>query len=97
MREWAEKKPNIFHLSQENEGDCDIDSDCNGDLKCGKDNCPGTNFHAMADCCYKQSKKKNEDMYFPDPPSSCGFKGVVGFSSFWVCRNLFAEHILMND
>ena len=37
-----------------NQGDCDYDSDCNGDLICGKDNCkdlwPGFG-DAYADCC----------------------------------------------
>ena len=41
---------------EENEGDCDKDSHCNGDLKCGKNNCLlGSNLHAFADCCYKPS------------------------------------------
>ena len=37
-----------------NQGDCDSDSECNGDLICGKDNCidlwPGFG-DAYADCC----------------------------------------------
>ena len=65
---------------QENEGDCDIDSDCNGDLKCGKDNCPGSNFHAMADCCYEPSKKQTLKICISLTPSSClqcsGVKGL---------------------
>ena len=41
---------------QENEGDCDKDSHCNGDLKCGKNNClGGSNLYEFADCCYKPS------------------------------------------
>ena len=69
---------------QENEGDCDIDSDCNGDLKCGKDNCPGSNFHAMADCCYEPSKKQTLKICISVTPSSFlnWGKGVVGLSSF---------------
>jgi len=36
----------------EDEGDCDSDSDCAGDLICGKDNCPrGTTFEDGDDCC----------------------------------------------
>ena len=31
------------------EGDCDRDSHCAGDLKCGKDNCPAG--HGNMDCC----------------------------------------------
>ena len=46
-----------FSPCEENEGDCDNDSHCNGDLKCGKDNCPA-NFHASADCCYKPETSK---------------------------------------
>ena len=38
----------------ENEGDCDVDSDCLGNLKCGTNNCIGTNFqNPGADCCYQ--------------------------------------------
>ena len=37
-----------------NQGDCDSDSDCQGDLRCGLDNCmdvaPGFT-DALADCC----------------------------------------------
>ena len=33
-----------------NEGDCDSNDDCIGDLVCGKDNCP-THFPSDADCC----------------------------------------------
>ena len=32
------------------EGDCDIDSQCSGNLKCGTDNC-GANFPTGFDCC----------------------------------------------
>ena len=33
-----------------NEGDCDSDSDCQGNLRCGSDNCPAP-FPYFADCC----------------------------------------------
>ena len=36
----------------ENEGDCDRDSHCFGDLVCGHNNCPKTSeFDATDDCC----------------------------------------------
>ena len=36
------------------EGDCDVDDDCQADLKCGTDNCRlGENgFPSFYDCCY---------------------------------------------
>ena len=34
-----------------NEGDCDSDVDCKGDLVCGYDNCNGPNFDSTDDCC----------------------------------------------
>ena len=43
-----------FSPCEENEGDCDNDSHCNGDLKCGKNNCPA-NFHAFAD--FRKTKR----------------------------------------
>lgn len=33
------------------EGDCDGDSECSGDLLCGKDNCDQDTFWSSADCC----------------------------------------------
>ena len=39
-------------------GDCDNDSECAGNLKCGTDNCaadfssPGSNWGLVADCCF---------------------------------------------
>ena len=33
-----------------NQGDCDKNSECQGDLVCGKDNCPAP-FPSTADCC----------------------------------------------
>ena len=41
----------------EGEGDCDLDSDCKGNLRCGIDNClsdfssSGSNWSSAADCC----------------------------------------------
>ena len=35
----------------ENEGDCDFDVDCEGNLKCGIDNCNGASFDDGDDCC----------------------------------------------
>ena len=43
----------------ENEGDCDEDEDCFGELICGQgsgkdDNCPSTaTFQSTDDCCYR--------------------------------------------
>ena len=34
------------------EGDCDSDNDCLGNLKCGFNNCVGSQFLPTADCCY---------------------------------------------
>jgi len=42
------------------EGDCDRDSQCAGNLKCGTDNCVGKGFDSTDDCCY-------EDPDVPDP------------------------------
>ena len=39
------------HLCGENEGDCDISSDCQEGLVCGYDNCLGDAFHPDTDCC----------------------------------------------
>ena len=33
-----------------NQGDCDTNSECSGNLICGKDNCPSA-FPSDADCC----------------------------------------------
>ena len=38
----------------ENEGGCDDDSQCQGDLICGSGNCPtgsGSNFNSETNCC----------------------------------------------
>ena len=37
-----------------NQGDCDENSECQGDLVCGKDNCPAP-FPSTADCCESPS------------------------------------------
>ena len=40
---------------QEGEGDCNVDADCTGDLKCGFNNCPvksEPSFDKTDDCCY---------------------------------------------
>ena len=34
------------------EGDCDSDTSCLGELKCGSDNCLGEEFDETDDCCY---------------------------------------------
>ena len=41
----------------EGDGDCDSDDECEGSLKCGKDNCP---WGDGDDCCYN-----------PNPPVDC--------------------------
>ena len=47
----------------ENQGDCDNDNECLGDLKCGEgheefnDNCDSS-FADGADCCYQPNKGK---------------------------------------
>ena len=38
-----------------NEGDCDSDNDCSGNLRCGFNNCVGSQFHPEADCCHDNS------------------------------------------
>ena len=50
----------------EGEGDCDTDSDCFGDLKCGdgngfENNCDTSlGFPGTHDCCYDPSKGKRK-------------------------------------
>jgi len=39
----------------ENEGDCDKDEDCKGELKCGDDNCPGRKFFCFSESCYSKT------------------------------------------
>ena len=43
----------FYNKCGENEGDCDFDSDCIGNLKCGTNNCVGSKFHSLSDCCYQ--------------------------------------------
>ena len=38
---------------QENEGDCDNDNECAGNLVCGTNNCGGI-FDSAADCCIRK-------------------------------------------
>ena len=38
---------------QENEGDCDNDNECAGNLVCGNNNCGGI-FSSSADCCIRK-------------------------------------------
>ena len=37
-----------------NQGDCDTNEDCIGDLVCGISNCIGSEFPANVDCCESQ-------------------------------------------
>ena len=39
----------------EDEGDCDIDADCQDGLKCGSNNCKNGGDEAADDCCYNPS------------------------------------------
>ena len=41
------------HKCDENQGDCDVDSDCKSGLKCGLDNCHQGFPSSGYDCCYK--------------------------------------------
>ena len=53
---------NYYHVFREccsssnkcdiNQGDCDTDNDCRGNLVCGSNNCPSP-FPRSADCCEK--------------------------------------------
>ena len=38
-------------ICQEGEGDCDLDSHCEGSLRCGTDNCGKPGWPSGADCC----------------------------------------------
>ena len=40
------------NLCTVNEGNCEVDSDCIGNLQCGKNNCD-SNFPKGTNCCYK--------------------------------------------
>ena len=41
----------------EGAGDCDSDSDCFGDLRCGSNNCQGEGFEESDDCCYREGEQ----------------------------------------
>ena len=48
------------------QGDCDMDSECEGSLKCGNDNCVGSSnvdivFGSHFDCCYPGLSIKEKD------------------------------------
>ena len=45
-----------------NEGDCDTDEDCEGNLVCGSNNCPrsGYEFSSRDDCCTEPRGEANE-------------------------------------
>ena len=55
-----------FNQCSEGEGDCDLDSDCFGDLMCGQgngldNNCDSSlGFPASHDCCYDPNKRKKK-------------------------------------
>ena len=46
------EKPRIINSIFFFSGDCDADSDCFGELKCGIDNCPNYFPDPNFDCCY---------------------------------------------
>ena len=46
---------NKDHKCNEYEGDCQLDSDCVGDLVCGSNNCPSDFPDLAYDCCEKRS------------------------------------------
>ena len=41
-----------------NQGDCDNDNHCRGDLVCGKNNCMSSFIWRFADCCMVRRKSK---------------------------------------
>ena len=46
------KATNSFSNFQLGEGDCDSDTSCLSNLRCGVDNCVGEGFDQTDDCCY---------------------------------------------
>ena len=42
-----------------NQGDCDSDNDCDGDLICGTDNCGSSFTSSSTDCCREKRNLKN--------------------------------------
>ena len=40
------------NICDNGEGDCDLDSQCRGRLKCGDNNCAGLTFDTTDDCCW---------------------------------------------
>ena len=44
------------HSCSEDEGDCNLDNECQDGLRCGNNNCPDSfGFDAHTDCCYDAS------------------------------------------
>ena len=62
----------------ENEGDCDTNDECQDDLECGSNNCPGSlGFNSDVDCCYPCSSpcgfpNYKGDSYCDDENNNCG-------------------------
>ena len=58
------------------EGDCDTDSQCSGNLKCGTDNCDtAVGFPSAYDCCYqgKDSNLASSNAFSLVTPSLCKY------------------------
>ena len=50
---WRKKiTVDYYYYLQVGEGDCDADEHCRGSLKCGTNNCAGSNFDQTDDCCF---------------------------------------------
>ena len=49
----GERKTNLGH----NQGHCEHDNECQGDLVCGNDNCIGAHFSFWHDCCTTKNEK----------------------------------------
>ena len=45
----------VTNKCKEDEGDCDSDDQCEGNLICGFNNCQ--NFDPLADCCFDPTKR----------------------------------------